>query len=396
MADFVIRNARVVLPDRVTESWSVACEGGRITAVGPDAEFSGLSCGEEIDAGGMYLAPGFIDLHIHGMHECLFNDGAGALEAGAAILPRYGVAGFLPTVCPPEEGDFVELVRGLAKAKPAGANILGFLLEGPYLAITGALPRNSVGGADATTAKALIDAAKPHAAIFAVSPELEGIDRLLPMMTAGGVPAFLAHTAAGVKDTQAAISLGARHATHFYDVFYSPPETEIGARPCGAVEAILADASVSVDFILDGEHVDPVAVRMALACKGVGGVCLVTDANRGAGLGPGRYKFGTHEVDIGYDGGPARFTEDHPVYPGALAGSGLTLDRAVRNAVSMLGLAIHEAVHMVSASPARVLGLENRKGRIAPGLDADLVLLDEELRPRRTWIGGSLIQDSQD
>ena len=110
--------------------------------------------------------------------------------------------------------------------------------------------------------------------------------------------------------------------------------------------------------------------------------------NRGAGLGPGRYAFGAHEVEIRYPGGPARFTRDHPEYPGALAGSGLTLDGAVRNAVSMLALELYQAVHMASASPARVLGRQDRKGRIAPGCDADIVLLDAEFVPMQTWIHG--------
>ena len=161
-----------------------------------------------------------------------------------------------------------------------------------------------------------------------------------------------------------------------------------GCVPAARSRAILADPRASVDFILDGEHVDPVAVRMALACKGPDRVCLVSDANRGAGLPPGRYRFGRHEVEFAYEGGPARFTAEHPAAPGALAGSGLTLDRAVRNAIELLGVDLPLAIRMASANPAGVLGLSERKGRIEAGLDADLVLLDRDLIPVKTWVGG--------
>jgi N-acetylglucosamine-6-phosphate deacetylase len=388
MQELWIRNAKVILPDRVAEGWAVRCEGRRIVQVGRESALRGPSAGEVVGAGGFYLAPGFIDLHLHGVHEYLINDGPESLKAVGSVLPRYGVTGFLGTIHPQDKTSFPSLVRGVASVGSNGATILGFLLEGPYLAVTGALPKESVGSRGPELVSELIEAARPHRAVFAVSPEVGGICDLLPLMTEGGTPAFLTHTRAGVKETQAAIATGARHATHFYDVFYPPPETEIGARPCGAVEAILADPSVSVDFILDGEHVDPVAVKMALACKGIDKVCLITDANRGAGLGPGRYAFGDYEVEFAYRGGPARFTENHPEYGGTLAGSGLTMDRAVRNAVEMLGCDLPSAVRMASTSPAHVLGLGARKGRLAEGYDADMVLLDENLLPRRTWVNG--------
>lgn len=198
----------------------------------------------------------------------------------------------------------------------------------------------------------------------------------------------MTHTAATVEQTAAAIEAGVRHATHFYDVFPVPDESDPGVRPCGAVEAVLADPRVSVDFILDGEHVAPVACRMALACKGTRGVALITDANVGAGLAPGRtYRFADYGVTFAYEGGPARMAADGPV-PGALAGSGLTLDAALRNAVRMLGLDLPKAVALVSSTPARILGLDHRKGHIAEGYDADLVRLDDELRVKQTWIAG--------
>jgi len=256
------------------------------------------------------------------------------------------------------------------------------------LALSGAIPPGAVTHADPEYVGEVIAAARPYRAIFSVAPDFPDISRVIPLMAETGGTVFITHTAASVTQTQAAITAGARHATHFYDVFPSPPETDPGVRPCGAVEAILADARVSVDFILDGEHVDPVAIQAALAAKGPDRVCLITDANIGAGLPPGRYRFlGDTEVEFTRPGGPARLTGNSHL-AGGLAGSGLTLDQALRNAREMLGIDLPAALRLVSTNPAGVLGLSESKGRIQSGYDADLVLLDQDLHVRRTWIGG--------
>lgn len=391
MSSLLIENARVVLLDRVEEGWCVLADQGRIERVGPRGEFGEAEADCVVDAARRYLAPGYVDIFIHGCHEFLTTDGPAALAGMTRVLPRYGVTSFQPTLAPLPKGEDAALLATLARVRSQGAEILGFFLEGPFLTITGALPREALGKADPERVRALQEAASPHQVIFAVSPEFEGIGELMPLLTAGGVPAFITHTRARVEETKAAIEAGARHAAHFYDVFYPPEMAEPGKRPCGAVEAILADERVSVSFILDGEHVDPVAVRMALQCKGPGGVCLVTDANRGAGLPPGRHRFGEFEIEFAYPGAPARFTRARPEYPGLLAGSGLTLDRAVRNAIEMVGVDLPTAVRMASHSPACVIGAGARKGCIAEGFDADLVLLDDDLRPVRTWVGGAVM-----
>ena len=165
-------------------------------------------------------------------------------------------------------------------------------------------------------------------------------------------------------------------------------------RPVGAVEVLLADPRATVDFILDNEHVNPIAVKMALRCKGPAGVSLITDANVGAGLEPGRYVFAGNEVQFAYRGGPARMT-DKSSNPGVLAGSGLTLDLAVRNALKLLDVSIPQAVRMASTNPAAVLGLQKTKGLISEGFDADMILLDETLHVEGTWIGGRRVFTKQ-
>lgn len=390
----MIKNASVVLPEGTSTEHTVVLSDGKIAAIGPDEAFRAQAFDEMVDARGGYLAPGFIDLHIHGCHAALVDDGPDALVELCRLLPRYGVTGCLPTLTPLPHDELVSLVSSLSNVDlTGGALVLGFHLEGPYLAISGALPPDLDTQPDLGKVKALIDAAKPYKAIFSISPEIDGITEVIPMMAEGGKTVFITHTAANVAQTQATIEVGVRHATHFYDVFPCPPVVERGVRPCGAVEAILADDRVTVDFVLDGEHVDPVAVKMTLACKGPGGVCLITDSNVGAGLPPGRHRFGAQEVVFSRAGGPARLGENSSS-PGGLAGSGLTMDQAVRNAVDMLEVDVAEAVHMASVNPASVLGLSGCKGQVTAGFDADLVLLDKNLSVERTWVAGECVFSS--
>lgn len=386
----VIVGARVVFPDSVEEGICVILEQGKISRIAKENPPPDDGDWIRIDANGAYLAPGFIDLHIHGSGEFIVDDGPDALRSLTKLLPSYGVTGFLPTVCPAKKADHIALVADLSEVQSAGTGILGFFIEGPFLALPGSLSVDPAQQADLEWVSELRQAASPYKAIFAASPDFPNIQSLLPAMTSGGIPAFITHTRADVADTLAAIEAGAVHATHFYDVFYSPHEKDPGVRPCGAVEAILSSPKTSVDFILDGEHVDPVAVKLALCCKGIDGVCLITDANRGAGSPPGkRYPFGDYEISFAYEGAPARLSDSHPSAPGGLAGSGLTMDQAVRNAIKMLDLELPQAVAMASSSPAKVLGLEQCKGKIKTGYDADLVLLDAtSLKPVRTWVGG--------
>ena len=390
--ELIIDHACVVGEGAVIPDSAVEIGGGKILRIRPGGGDTPAGSAR-VDAGGRLLAPGFIDMHIHGIHRHLVDFSPADLAAVAAILPQYGVTGFLPTVCPLPAGRDAVALRELAAAASGatGARVLGFHLEGPFLTLTGAISKDSLGPADPARVEALIAAAAPYPAIFSIAPDMPGIEPLIPRMARGGTPVFMTHTAATVDETRRAIAAGACHATHFYDVFPVPPVTEGGVRPCGAVEAILAAPRVSVDFILDGVHVDPVAVQMALQCKGPDRVCLITDAMVGAGLPPGRHTFGGQDVIFTEPGAPARLVDSPTRKGGGLAGSGLTLNLAVRNAVQMAGASLPLAVRMASANPAQVLGLAGSKGRLLPGYDADLVLLDDDFRVRQTWVAGSTV-----
>lgn len=379
----LIKNANIITDKDILYNHSLLISNGKIAEITPDSDTIDCSSCHVIDANNQYLSAGFIDLHIHGIHNFLIDNGIEDLSQICKILPQYGVTGFLPTVCPLPKGKDADFLTSLSSGSYEGTQILGFHLEGPFLSLTGALPPEALGNADVQRVEKLIDAANPYKAVFSTSPEFENITDLLPIMTKENTPAFITHTKANVQQALNAIQAGACHATHFYDVFYSPEPTDGGVRPCGAVEAILADRNVSVDFVLDGIHFDPIAVKMALVCKGNDKVCLATDANIGAGLGAGKYSFGSEEVEIAYLGAPARLIKN-----GGLAGSGLTMNLAVKNAVSMVGADLPLAVKMASDNPARVLRLKN-KGLIKQGYDADLTIFDKDFNILKTFINGN-------
>lgn len=395
----LVTGADLVRLEGIDSACDLLIDAGRIRSIGPEAALAADADTERIDGSGKYLAPGFIDMHFHGAGNYLVDQGSEALAGLCNLLPSYGVTSFLPTVVPKKPEPHRELVAALAAGEYTGTRISGFFLEGPFLKLTGALPPDALVDLTAERVEALKAACRPYQAIFGVAPDVDGAVDLIELMAdnpaAPGERAavFVTHTAASVEETQAGIDAGITHATHFYDVFPVPDERDPGVRPCGAVEAVLADRRVTVDFILDGEHVDPVAVQVALEAKGPAGVSLVTDANLGAGLPPGRYEgIDGVEVEFAYEGAPARMTENMR-RPGCLAGSGLTMDRAVRNAVSLLGLDLPQAVRMASTNPASVIGTAGETGSIDVGKLADLVLLDRDLRVERTWVGGSQVYE---
>ena len=391
-----IEHAKVVTLTDILPDRTVVVEEGRIRSILPARMAPAAPVGAaRIDAGGALLTPGFIDLHTHGLLDYHVLKGPDDLVGMARALPRFGVTGWLPTITPRTSRDQIETMRLLARAAAEessgpSARVLGFHCEGPYLALAGAIESASLSRAAPGYLSALIEATRPFKAVFSVAPDLPGVLPLIEIMRSHEAIVFMPHTAATPEETETAIAAGASHATHFYDVFPTPPVTEAGVRPCGTVEAIYAHPEVSVDFILDGVHVDPVAVRMALRCKGPDKVCLITDSMVGCGkVGRFRKASGTI-VEFSAPGMPARIVGKDGK-PGVLDGSGLTMNRAVGNAVRFGVADLPLAVRMATANPARIIGRGDRKGQIKEGYDADLVLLDDAFDPIRTWVGGECV-----
>ena len=391
MADLLIHNATLLEGD-TRRSASLLVREGMIVNVG---KIEADPSYPRIDAGGRLLTPGLIDLHIHGVHRFLFEDSPESLVQGVAALARYGVTTVLPTLYRCLGRDSFPLLRKLVAALDDCDTVQtpGFHCEGPFLKLGGAGAMTLEG--DVALLDELLELTAGRMASMSISPDTPGIVPVIEKLVANNVKVFITHTRASVIETVAAIEAGASHATHFYDVFPVPPETEPGARPVGCVEAVLADPRVSVDFICDGIHVDPMAIKMALAAKGLEKVLLITDANIGAGLAARSYDtpWG-FKVQTG--SGSARIDLPGDARHGALAGSTLTMPRGIANLLRWLDLPAEQVWATGSRNPALRMGWKN-KGVLKPDADADFVLWDQaddgSLTAHKTWVAGRLVHD---
>jgi N-acetylglucosamine-6-phosphate deacetylase len=385
MTPQLLTNARIVVPGESISPGSLLLENGKIAAVNPTkitAAASTLDCGQRL------LSPGLIDVHTHGIERCCYHYDRPGGEFAAALrtLPRYGTTCVLPTVVPPANPEFLKPLGALMAVLPSvGAVVPGLHIEGPFVALGGAACPTLPG--DVVLLEKFLSACGNHVRVMSVSPDQQKILPVIRRLRELNIIPFITHTRASVEQTEAAIEAGARHATHFYDVFPVPEEKDAGVRPVGAVEAILADPRVTVDFICDGVHVHPMAIRAAVAAKGWEKVLVITDSNIGAGLPPGE-----HDTPWGYRVRVSPGDAVRHVTQGFLAGSALTMNVGMKNLLHWLlgSLKPEQIWAMGTLNPARLLGLEN-KGRIAVGADADLVLWDDELNAVKTWIGGECV-----
>jgi N-acetylglucosamine-6-phosphate deacetylase len=366
-AGVVLTGARVLTPGE-RASW-VAIAEGRIEAVG---DGDPPPAAETVHLSGRLVVPGYVDLHVHGGDGAQFMSGDPEdCRRVARFHTRHGTTALLATTLTAPPDVLLAAVRGIAAAdEPA---IVGAHLEGPWLS------QSRRGAQDAATLRtpdpAELDAllAAGPVRLVSLAPELPGALALIERIVAAGAVAGLAHTDATYEQATAGIDAGARHAIHVFN----------GMRPLhhrepGVVGAVLDRAEVTCEVIADGHHVHPAVVRLLTRAKGARGTVLVTDAIEATGRPDGDYLLGSEPVQV--RGGRATTAG------GALAGSTLTMDAAVRN-VCAWGIPLADALEMASTTPAAVLGL--RKGRIAPGYDADLAVLDADLRPVATMVGGA-------
>lgn len=387
-SSWLIRDVRFVEPGRRIASGDVLVRQGRITATGTIApDVAGDAA--RVEGRGRLLTPGLIDVHTHGIGRNLYEGGATGLRSAVADLARFGVTTVLPTVIPFDRPETFALLKELTETLPGltCVNLPGLHLEGPFMAVGGAACPTLPGNVDLL--ERLLTACHHRIAAMSVSPDTPGVLPVIHRLREKGIPVFLTHTRATAEQTEAALNAGATHATHFYDVFYAPAETDPGVRPVGAVEAILADPRASVDFIADGVHVHPTAIRAAVAAKGWAGVVLITDSNIGAGLPAGVYPTPWGFAIRVSPETAARHETKH-----SLAGSALTMDRGIANLLRWLSLPPEQVWAMGTLNPARLLGLD-RKGRLEPGADADLVLWDDTLTAQMTWVNGNLVYEKE-
>lgn len=329
-----------------------------------------------------YVAPGFVDLQVNGGFGHEVGADQEALRALAARLPSTGITAFLPTLVSRLETDYAACfaavdteMRAEARGERRGsARILGVHLEGPLLA-PGRAGAHDVGAIEAATVEAILRLADPaRIRLVTLAPERAGAPALIAALCARGVTVSLGHTEATFEELEAGVDAGATLATHVWNAM-----APLHHREPGAAGAVLADDRVIAMAIADGVHLHPAVFRIAVRAKGPGRLALVTDAVTGAGLGPGESTLAGQRIVV--DATSARLAD------GTLAGSILTMDQAVRNAMRWGGLTLDEAVGAASATPGAALA--ERPGLPVSAPD-DLVLLDEDLTVRATFVGGEL------
>jgi N-acetylglucosamine-6-phosphate deacetylase len=384
MSTFLLHTARALTPTAEVPSAGILVRDGVIEAIGPRQDMSLPAGAQEILAVEHTAIPGFVDVHIHGAggHDVMEGTDE-ALTVVARTLARHGTTSFVATTVTASPEDTCRSVEGIARfithqlqIDDPRAEVLGVHYEGPFLnkARRGVHPVEWLQLPSTELLERLLQCASGNARILTLAPELVGAVPCIEAAHTAGVVVAMGHTDATYEEARAAISRGVRHAVHVYNAM-----RPFSHRDSGVIGAVLTSTEVSAELIADGVHVEEAAMQMLLQAKGPGGVILVSDGISATGMPDGKYYLGNFEVTV--LNGVCRNAE------GKLAGSTLTLDRALRNIVA-LGIPLADAVRMLTTNPAKLLGIEFKKGALRTGADADIVLLDQNLELTNVWTRG--------
>ena len=370
-------NGRILLDAGLTAGEAVLIDGDRIEAILP-AKDARVAAARRVDLQGGMLLPGFIDVQVNGGGGFLFNDSRDVetIRAIGAAHRRFGTTGFLPTLISDDLKVVEEAMRAVDAAIEKGVpGVLGIHIEGPFLSVA----RKGVHDASwfrelDESGIRLLTSLRRGKTLVTLAPEMT-TPGFIDKLSAAGVIVCAGHTDATYEETREALKHGLQGFTHLFNAM-----SQLTSRRPGAVGAALEDEDSWCGIIVDGQHVDPAVLRIALRCKRHDRFMLVTDAM--PSVGTSRKSFTLQGRAISVEGA-ACVDED-----GNLAGSDTDMAGAVKNAVEMLRLSVPEAVRMASGHPAAFLGLERDVGRIAAGFRANLVLADDQMSVRETWIDG--------
>ncbi len=378
-----VRSDTLFTPFERRDCCYLLIEDGKFRKLLAESETGSIPSRDVIHEPGAIVAPGFIDLHVHGARGHDFMDGTlESLQTLSETLSRHGVTSFLPTTMSAPDPVTEAVLRGFARNKrliSTGAVPLGIHMEGPFLnpVCRGTHDARYLKPADVSTFCRFREISGDSIRKITVAPELDEGFALIREATVAGIQVSIGHSNSTVEQARAAIDAGARHATHTFNAM-----RPFHQREPGILGAVLTDARVFTEIICDGIHVHSTAIRMLLEMKGVHRTVLITDGLSSVDMPDGCYPLADKTIVVKQ--GECRDPE------GRLAGSTLTLDRAVRSLVDWLRLPLNEALTVASATPARSMNLASAKGIIEPGADADLVFLSPDLHVIKTMVGGRI------
>ena len=371
----VFYGARIFDGERLHDDCALVVEGAAIQAL---ARFEDRPRrGEQVDLGGGVLSPGFIDWQINGGGGVLFNanptvEGIGAI---AAAHRRAGVTAFLPTVVTDAPRVLTQALTAARDARERVPGALGIHVEGPFIDMKrkGVHPPEFIRAMRDEDADALI-AARAGVMVVTLAPASVPLE-LIARLAKAGIAVSLGHSDASAEEAQAVFDAGARAATHLYNAM-----SQLSSRAPGVVGATLSDSRIICGLIADGEHAHALAYRVALAAKGPRGVALVSDAMPPAAGGPDVFELqGRRMMRVG-----AKLVAED----GTLAGAAITMRDAVDYLVNVLHVSLADALMMATLTPARLLRVDDRLGRLKPGCRADLVHLTDDFQVAEVWSGG--------
>lgn len=381
--DILFKNGTVILPDTVLFKSDVLVKEGKIAEVGPDLR---LPRGAEvIDATGHNVSPGFIDIHLHGASGQMFElaDESGYAQV-AETLARYGVTGFLATLSVMPHETTLDAIRTAVSFSKSlrGAKLLGIHMEGPYLSpeMPGAQLVGAMRTPSTTELEQYLEEAQGLIKVMTLAPELDGALELISLLRERGVVAAAGHTNATFEQIRLAVQEGLTHMAHTFNAMRG-----LHHRQPGAVGAALVMDLLTTELICDGHHVAPATVDVVLRCKPRDKVVLITDSVAALGLSEGDHDF--LGIPVSVKDGTVRLKHSD-----SLAGSVLTLNKAIKNLFEWFPkIPLQQFFLMATLNPARTIGIDNRKGQIAVGMDADIILVDENFKVSLTMVEGQIV-----
>lgn len=382
--DLIIKNGVLITPYEQLNNKIIYVKKGKILSIKDRIDLTSQADINVIDAQGKYIVPGFIDMHVHGGGGSDIMDGKYEdIKQVATIHSQHGTTAFLPTTMTMSKDKIIKSLSCIEKASKKGtgsSEILGVHLEGPYInpERKGAQKEEDIRKISIEEFSEFNQVSKELINLVTLAPELPSLINFIQWLNNQGIITSVGHSDASYNQVLKGINAGLSHVTHTFNAM-----KPFNHREPGVVGAALSRPELKCELIADCIHVNPVAMKILVQSKGVENIVLVTDSMRATGKPRGVYELGGKKVIVSEIG--ARLEN------GTIAGSTLTIDAAINNMVTEVGVSLKDAIKMVTINPAKSLGIENKKGSLKPGLDADIVILNKKLKVDFTIVKGIVV-----